>query len=43
MEQLGFEGGPYLSILTYLILPMMFVAGLIPIPLGAFKKWRCPW
>jgi hypothetical protein len=35
MEQLGFEGGPYLGILTYLILPMIFVAGLILIPVGA--------
>jgi len=35
MEQLGFEGGPYLGILTYLILPMIFVIGLILIPVGA--------
>ncbi|MBT8092302.1 MAG: NapC/NirT family cytochrome c [Gammaproteobacteria bacterium] len=35
MEQLGFEGGPYLGILTYLILPMIFVTGLILIPIGA--------
>ncbi|MGB5332805.1 MAG: NapC/NirT family cytochrome c [Woeseiaceae bacterium] len=35
MEQLGFEGGPYLGILTYLILPMIFVTGLILIPVGA--------
>lgn len=35
MEQLGFEGGPYLGILTYLILPMIFVFGLILIPIGA--------
>jgi len=35
MEQLGFEGGPYLGILTYLILPMILVAGLILIPVGA--------
>jgi len=35
MEQLGFEGGPYLGILTYLILPMIFVVGLILIPIGA--------
>jgi nitrate/TMAO reductase-like tetraheme cytochrome c subunit len=35
MEQLGFEGGPYLGILTYLILPMLFVFGLILIPAGA--------
>ncbi|MGB5512103.1 MAG: NapC/NirT family cytochrome c [Woeseiaceae bacterium] len=35
MEQLGFEGGPYLGILTYLVLPMIFVTGLILIPIGA--------
>ena len=35
MEQLGFEGGPYLGILTYMILPMIFVTGLILIPIGA--------
>ncbi len=35
MEQLGFEGGPYLGILTYLILPAIFVTGLILIPVGA--------
>ena len=35
MEQLGFEGGPYLGILTYLILPVLFVLGLALIPAGA--------
>ena len=35
MELWGFEGGPYLGILTYLILPMIFVVGLILIPIGA--------
>jgi len=35
MELWGFEGGPYLGILTYLILPMIFVTGLILIPVGA--------
>ncbi len=35
MERLGFEGGPYLGILTYLILPMIFVVGLLLIPIGA--------
>lgn len=39
MQQLGFEGGPYLGILTYLILPMIFVTGLILIPVGAVL-WR---
>ncbi|MDH3614427.1 MAG: NapC/NirT family cytochrome c [Gammaproteobacteria bacterium] len=35
MQQFGFEGGPYLGILTYLILPMIFAVGLILIPVGA--------
>lgn len=39
MELVGFEGGPYLGILTYLILPMIFVLGLILIPIGSFL-WR---
>jgi hypothetical protein len=39
LEQFGFEGGPYLGILTYLILPMIFVVGLILIPIGAVL-WR---
>lgn len=40
MEQLGFEGGPYLGILTYLILPVLFVTGLILIPIGAILYRR---
>lgn len=39
LEQFGFEGGPYIGILTYLILPMFFVVGLIMIPIGAIL-WR---
>jgi len=39
LEQFGFEGGPYLGILTFLILPMIFVVGLILIPIGAML-WR---
>lgn len=35
MQQFGFEGGPYLGILTYLILPMIFAVGLVLIPVGA--------
>ncbi len=31
----GYEGGPYIGILLYLMLPMIFVAGLILIPIGA--------
>ena len=39
LEQFGFQGGPYLGILNYLILPMIFVAGLVLIPIGAVL-WR---
>ncbi len=39
IERFGYEGGPYLGILTYLILPMIFVFGLILIPIGALL-WR---
>ena len=39
LEQFGFEGGPYLGILTYLILPMIFATGLVLIPIGAVL-WR---
>jgi len=40
MQQFGFEGGPYLGILTYLILPMIFAVGLILIPVGAVLHRR---
>ena len=36
----GYDGGPYLGILTFLILPMIFVVGLLLIPLGAFLYRR---
>lgn len=38
MELSGFKGGPYLGILTYLILPMVFVLGLALIPVGVMRK-----
>jgi hypothetical protein len=34
IQQLGFDGGPYLGILTFLILPGLFALGLILIPVG---------
>jgi hypothetical protein len=40
MEVSGFHGGPYLGILTYMILPMVFVAGLVLIPVGVILKRR---
>ncbi len=40
MQQVGFEGGPYLGILTFLILPAIFVVGLILIPVGVLLYRR---
>jgi hypothetical protein len=40
IEGIGYDGGPYLGILTFLILPMIFVVGLLLIPLGAFLYRR---
>ena len=39
IQQLGFQGGPYLGILTFLVLPALCVAGLIMIPIGSLL-WR---
>ena len=40
MEQLGFHGGPYLGIITFLILPALFVLGLLLIPVGNWLLHR---
>ena len=40
IEKLGYEGGPYIGILTYLILPMIFIFGLILIPIGSVLHRR---
>lgn len=40
IEQLGFRGGAYLGILTYLILPMFLLVGLILIPIGVARERR---
>ena len=40
IQHMGYEGGPYLGILTFLILPMIFVVGLLLIPLGSFLYRR---
>lgn len=37
---LGVEGGPYLGILAYLILPALFVFGLLLIPIGLWRQRR---
>lgn len=36
----GFDGGPYVGILAYLVLPAVFVAGLLLIPLGVWRERR---
>ncbi|MGZ3197251.1 MAG: NapC/NirT family cytochrome c [Caldimonas sp.] len=38
MELSGFKGGPYLGILTYMILPMVLLFGLALIPVGVIRK-----
>lgn len=38
MHVMGFEGGPYLGILTYILLPMVFAIGLVLIPIGAWRR-----
>lgn len=38
VQMMGFEGGPYLGILTFLVLPMFFALGLALIPLGIWRQ-----
>ncbi len=38
MQGMGFEGGAYLGILTFVLLPMMFLLGLALVPIGLW--WR---
>ena len=40
LELAGYEGGPYLGILTFMIIPMVFVLGLILMPLGLYLQRR---
>ena len=40
LQLTGFEGGPYLGILSYLILPAIFVFGLVLIPIGRLWSLR---
>jgi hypothetical protein len=37
-ELLGYEGSPYIGLITYLILPVFFVTGLILIPIGILRQ-----
>ncbi|HEY3569204.1 MAG TPA: NapC/NirT family cytochrome c [Thermoanaerobaculia bacterium] len=40
LELFGFQGGPYSGIIAYLIVPVLFIAGLLLIPLGIFRQRR---
>ncbi len=40
VQLLGFRGGPYLGILTFLVLPAVFVLGLLLIPVGILATRR---
>jgi len=40
LQMTGFEGGAYLGILTFMLLPMGFALGLVLIPIGAWRKRR---
>jgi nitrate/TMAO reductase-like tetraheme cytochrome c subunit len=40
VESLGFEGGPYLGIITFVVVPALFVLGLALIPIGLFWQRR---
>ncbi len=40
IQYLGYEGGAYLGIITFLILPMIFVLGLLLIPVGSILHRR---
>jgi nitrate/TMAO reductase-like tetraheme cytochrome c subunit len=37
LEQVGFHGGPYIGILAFLVIPGIFLFGLLLIPLGAWR------
>jgi hypothetical protein len=38
IQNLGFRGGPYLGIVTYLLLPAVVVAGLVLVPVGMWRQ-----
>jgi nitrate/TMAO reductase-like tetraheme cytochrome c subunit len=40
IESLGFEGGPYLGIITFVVVPVLFVTGLAFIPAGIYLQRR---
>ena len=40
LELVGFHGGPYIGILSFLIIPAVFVLGLLLIPVGLWRERR---
>jgi len=40
MQAMGFEGGAYLGIITFVVLPAMFLTGVIIVPLGLWWQKR---
>jgi NapC/NirT cytochrome c family, N-terminal region len=40
LQLAGFDGGAYLGILTYMLLPMVFAGGLVLIPVGVWLRRR---
>jgi len=40
MQAMGFEGGAYLGIITFVVLPMGFLAGIVIVPLGIWLQKR---
>lgn len=40
LELIGFHGGPYVGIITFLLLPGIFVFGLLLIPVGIVLERR---
>jgi len=40
MQAMGFEGGAYLGIITFVVLPMLFLAGVFIVPLGIWLQKR---
>jgi hypothetical protein len=40
LQLTGFDGGPYLGIITYMLLPMVLAAGLVMIPVGVVLRKR---
>ncbi len=40
IQNLGFRGGPYLGIITYLLLPAVVVAGITLVPIGIWRQTK---